>query len=180
MKRRTFLKRGLLGGALLAAGGATGLAVWPARKSHEPTSPLKVLDSTEFAVLAAISARVVTPANADPALIAHSIDHSLSRAAPEVASDLKKVLRLFENGLVGLLLDGRATPFTRLSGPEQDRALFAWRDSALVLRRGAYHAIRKLCLSSWYRRPESWPAIGYAGSPFNFALSPSGQEGAAR
>lgn len=169
MKRRTFLKRGIFGAALLAAGGASGLALWPSRKVYEARRELLALDPLEFSVLAAIAARVVTPAGADPVEIAHTVDHSLSRAVPESRDDLKKVLRLFENGLVGLLLDGRPRPFTHLSGEEQDRALLAWRDSRLVLRRGAYGALRKLCLTSWYRKRPSWAATGYGGPPFDFS-----------
>lgn len=169
MKRRTFLKRGLLGGTLLALGGGAGLWMWPARMDHSPRGGTKVLDSVEFAVLAAIAARVVRVPGADPVAIAHTIDDSLARAVPEAAADLKKVLRLFENALVGLVLDRRSRPFTRLDGDEQDRVLLAWRDSSLVLRRGAYGAIRKLCLTSWYRKEPSWPGIGYSGPPFDFS-----------
>src|SRR5262245_19080471 len=113
MNRRSFLKKGLLGGALLALGGA-GLALAPTRHVASPTSALLVLDDRAFQILAAVAARIVPLPDADPVAVAHSVDLTLSRAAPETQTDLVKLLGLFENALPGLLLDGRALPFTRL------------------------------------------------------------------
>lgn len=151
--------------------GGAGLAAWPARLDRSPQRETKVLDSLEFAVLAAIAARTVTVPGADPVDLAHRVDDALARATPEAAADLKKVLRLFENAFVGLILDGRGRPFTRLDPEAQDRALHAWRDSRLVLRRGAYGALRKLCLTSWYRQEKSWKNIGYGGPLFDFTTT---------
>lgn len=164
MKRRSFLKRGLLGGALLAVGGGTGLALWPSRLVYGPRNGLLALDPKAFNVMAAIASRVVTTPEADPVAIAHAVDASLARAAPEARNDLVDVLHLFDSALVGLL-DGRLGPFTTLSPDDQDRALLAWRDSRLVLRRGAYKALKNLAATSHYRKETIWPAVGYAGPP---------------
>ena len=165
MNRRVFLKRGLLGGALLAVGGGTGLALWPSTERYRPQGPLSVLDERRFAILAAIAARVVTAPTADPVTIAHTIDASLARATPEAQADIRKVLMLFENALGGLLLDGRWRPFTSLAPDAQDRVLEAWRDSRLVLRRGAYKALKNLCVTSFYRREAGWKVAHYPGPP---------------
>jgi hypothetical protein len=164
MNRRSFLKKGLLGGALLALGGA-GLALSPTRTLAQPRRRLLVVDERGFQVLVAIAARVVTVPGADPAAIAHGVDEALSRAVPDAQKDLASLLGLFENALPGLLLDGRARPFTQLGPEAQDRVLESWRDSRLVLRRGGYHALRKLCLGVYYGGAETWPALHYAGPP---------------
>jgi hypothetical protein len=164
MDRRSFLKKGLLGGAVLVLGGGA-IALQPTRHLASPSGPLRVLDERGFQVMVAIAARVVPVEGADPAAIAQGVDLALSRAVPEAQADLRKVLGLFENALPGLLLDGRARPFTTLDPAAQDRVLEAWRDSRLVLRRGAYHAIRKLCLAAYYGEQAAWRSLRYPGPP---------------
>jgi len=164
MNRRTFLRRGLIGGAVLALGG-TGLALWPTLIQHRPRTPLKVLDEKQFAVLAAVAARAVRAPGADPVQMAHGLDDLMSRMAPEVQSDFKQLLGLFENALAGLIFDGRTKPFTRLSPEEQDTVLARWRDSRITVRRAGYAALRKLTQAQHYGQPSSWPSVGYAGPP---------------
>jgi hypothetical protein len=164
VNRRTFLRRGLFGGAVLALG-AGGLALYPGRRVASTTRALRVLDEERFQVLAAVAARVVLAPGADPVAIAHGVDEALSRAVPEAQSDMKNLLGLFENALPGLLFDGRFSPFTRLQGAAQDRVLEAWRDSRLIVRRSGYHALRRLCLGVYYGDPLAWPSIHYGGPP---------------
>src|SRR4051812_9544831 len=66
MQRRTFLKRGLLGGAVLAVGGVGALAAYPSRVKYAPTEPLRVLNPRTFNIMASVAARVVTAEGADP------------------------------------------------------------------------------------------------------------------
>ena len=162
MQRRTFLKRGLVGGALLALS-AAGLALWPGDRSAAPRRPLAVLSPRAFPVLVAVAARVLQGTTADPVEIAARIDQSLLRASPEAQRDLNRVLMLLENALGGLLLRQSPRPFTLLSSDEQDAALLQWRGSSVVLLRGAYQSLRKLCLGAHWAVPLSGKAAGYAG-----------------
>ena len=159
------MKRGLLGGAVLALGGAAGLALWPTRQIAAPTRPLLVVDATAFQVLVAVASRVVPMEDADPVAIAHGVDEALTRVPAEARTDMNTLLKVFENALPGLLLDGRRAPFTRLGPEAQDKVLERWRDSRLVMRRGAYHALRKLCLATYYSAPSTWKALRYPGPP---------------
>lgn len=166
MNRRTFIRRGLLGGALLALGGSIGLATWSSdRRMREPRRALRALDERQFAVLAAVAARTVGDPKADPIEVAHRIDDQMALAVPEARADFGKLLLLMENALAGFLLDGRAKPFTRLSPAAQDDVLTAWRTSHLTLRRSGYAVLRKLTEASWYAMPASWPDTGYPGPP---------------
>ena len=158
MNRRTFLKRGLAGGAVLLLG-AGGLAVFPTKQQGEPTRALAVLEPRSFQVLVAIAKRVVP--EAEPVSVAQGVDDLLRRAPLEARRDFNRLLGLFENALPGLLLDGRALPFTRLSPESQDAVLRHWRDSRLALRRTGYHALRRICLAVAYADPSLWPALGY-------------------
>lgn len=171
MNRRAFLKRGLLGAAVLLLGGS-GLALYPTLETARPTRQLRVLTERGFHVLVAIARRVVRTPDADAVAIAEAADDSLLWLTPEAQSDFNRLLGLFETALAGLVLDGRVRPFTRLSPDEQDRALESWRTSSLTLRRTGYQALRKLCLASHYAQPASWPSAHFpaptpVGAPYD-------------
>jgi len=158
--RRSFLKKGLLGGVLLALGGV-GLAFYPSRDVGTATMPLAVLEPRSFQVLVAVASRVVTAKGADPVAIAHGVDRALSYALPETQEAINKLLGLFENALPGLFLDGRLQPFTRLSAESQDAVLESWRTSSIALRRNGYQALRKLTLAAYYMEESSWGPLAY-------------------
>lgn len=160
MDRRTFMKRGLFGGGLLLLGG-TGLALTPTRASVALPGALRVLSPRTFQIVAAIARRVVVAPDADAATIALAVDGALTRLPVEAQEDVNKLILLFENALGGLLLDGRALPFTRLSPEAQDHVLERWRDSRFVVRRTGYQALRKLCLASHYASPASWASLPF-------------------
>jgi hypothetical protein len=163
VQRRSFLKRGLVGGALLLVAGGTVVAIIPGDTSVKPTGQLFSISAKAFPVLAAVAARVLAGTTASPSDIAMKVDGALRWASPESRKDLTSALLLLENALGGLLLRGKPTPFTELDENAQDAALQAWRDSRLVLLRGAYHALRKLCLAAHYATPAGWPDTGYPG-----------------
>ncbi|MSP58968.1 MAG: hypothetical protein EXR72_01275 [Myxococcales bacterium] len=164
MRRRGFLRLGLLGGGLLALS-SVGLGMWPALLRHAPRRKLELLDEMEFAVLAAVAARVVTQPDADPIELAHRVEEAVRFGAPESQDDFKKLLRLLENGFAGMLLDLRPRPFTRLPPEAQDAALLAFRDSRLALRRSGYHALRRLTAAAYYSNISTWAGLGYPGPP---------------
>jgi hypothetical protein len=170
--RRGFLKKGILGGALLMIGGAGGIALRSTRPGKPPKRPLQLLSSDQYAVLAAIAARVVPGDSAPPAWpsaeavdCAGKIDSLLATAHPEVGKEFKQLLGLFENGLSGLILSGRPTPFTRLAPAEQDARLEAWRRSSLALIQSGYQALVRLVHATYYASPEVYPLVGYPGPP---------------
>jgi hypothetical protein len=155
----------LLGGVLLATAGGLGLVVWPSRIVHRARRPLRVLDERQFAILAAVAARMVTAPGADPIEIAHGVDLTLTFGSLEAQKDFQRLLLLLESALAGLAFDGRGRPFTRLSPEAQDAVLAAWRDSRLVVRRSGYQALRKLTEAAHYASPSSWASVGYPGPP---------------
>lgn len=176
--RRTFVKRGLLGGAVLALGGV-GLGLWPGQEIAAPRGELKILQPRAFQVLVAVAMRVIDAPGADHVQIAQNVDEALSFAVPEAKKDFNALLMLLENALAGLLFDGRPVPFTRLSGQAQDDVLLAWRDSALVVRRTGYHALRKLCFIAHWTQEASFAPLGYAPpTGLNAAAYPDSKWGA--
>lgn len=170
--RRGFLRKGLLGGLALALFGGGFLALRRGRLLPPPPEGLLTFDEREYAVLHAIASRFVVPTagfpSAEEARTAIRADRALARADESVRQDVKRLLMLFENGLVNFLFGRRPRPFTELSPEEQDAVLREWRDSRIELRRSAFQALRVLVLTSHYSSPLTWPALGYPGPPEGF------------
>lgn len=145
--------------------GSAGLAFFPPGALDAPVEPLTVLGPTAFGVLVAIARRVITADGANHVTIAHRIDRSLQHVSPEAQEDVRKLLGLFESALAGVLLDGRALPFTRLSARSQDAVLDAWRKSQLEVRRSGYTVLRKMCAGAHYVDPRSWDDLHYPPPP---------------
>ena len=86
MNRRTFLKRGLVGGAILLFGGG-GLALIPTKELAVPAKTLAILTPRNFQVLVAVSKRVLQGTAADPVRVVDRVDDLLTRMPLEVQSD---------------------------------------------------------------------------------------------
>ena len=164
--RRTLLRYGLVGSVLLAGGAL--LSTRPTLL-RAPGGRLLALDERSFSVLAAVADRVAPGGGAFPSAtrirVAEKVDALLATGDPAQAAEVRQVLLLLDNALVGLLLEGRPRTFTSLDPEAQDRVLIAWRDSRLALRRTAYKALVGLCSAAYYASEEVWPAIGYPGPP---------------
>jgi hypothetical protein len=172
LDRRRFLKRGLVGGALLFLAGTVPLAFRSTLRRRAPGGPLHLLSDDEYAVFAAAAARLAPGPGAGPrwptadALdCAGKADALMARVHPDVGSDFKRLLRLFESGLVGALVAGSPRPFTRAAPEEQDARLEAWRRSRLALLRSGYQALKRLAHATYYASPEIYALVGYPGPP---------------
>jgi len=177
LTRRSLVKRGLLGGALLAAGGAGFLAFRSGASVTVPTDGLLVFTPAQFAVLDAVARRMVRPRTGWPTVdqvgVARAADRIAARVEPSAQKELQQLLGLFDNGLAGFLFGGRIRPFTLLDGAGQDAVLAEWRDSRIAVRRTGFAALRTLVLAGYYQSPAVWPAVGYGGPPRIFEDGPS-------
>jgi hypothetical protein len=170
--RRSLFKKGLLGGVLLAAGSGAAVALRGTRLGKPPRRKLALLSPEEYAVFAAVAARVVPGDGAGPDWpsaeavdCAGKCDELLARVHPEVGAEFRQLLRLFENGLGGLFLSFSPAPFTTLSAAGQDARLLTWRHSRLSLLRSGYLALVRLAHATYYSSPEVYARIGYPGPP---------------
>ncbi|MHB8419346.1 MAG: gluconate 2-dehydrogenase subunit 3 family protein [Myxococcales bacterium] len=169
--RRGFLKRTLLGTAALAAAGGVPLALRRTRlRPLPPGLSLRFFTLEEYAIFAAVADRIVPKLapdqpTAEELSVPAKADALLSRADPDTRRDFKQLLGLFDNALASLLLDGRATPFTRASPAEQDRALSRWRQSRLPLRRSGFQGLSRLASALYYSDARSYAGVGYPGPP---------------
>jgi hypothetical protein len=168
--RRSLIKRGLFGGAVLFAGGVGWLGTRGTRRGNPPPKPLSVLDEDEYAVMDAVAARIVNPAPEAPPLgdTAWTADQLLAAADPDTQKEVKQLLHLFESALGGFLFGGWAKPFTRLEPADQDRVLREWQQSRLLVRRTGYSALKTLALAGYYGTSRTWQYMNYPGPPKAF------------
>jgi len=169
--RRRFLKRGLIGGVLLVGAGTLPFA-FRSTLRRTPRGPLRLLTAEEYAVLAAVAARLAPGDGAGPSWptaesldCAGKIDALLARLHPDAGSELRQLLRLFESSAVGLVVAGSPRPFTRATPAEQDARLQAWRTSRVTLLRSGYQAMKRLVVATYYSSPEVYALVGYPGPP---------------
>jgi hypothetical protein len=161
MKRRTFLRTSLLGGALLGVAGVIGKHLSGYSLDGATAAKLRALSAKEFLVLRAIARRILAPDGAAPSAdeveAALHADAYVARLEPPLRDDLRALLHLFEHSA------SLRSRFTRLDGEAQDAALASWESSALALRRRGFQAMKTLCLFGYWRDDRTWPLIGYSG-----------------
>ena len=176
--RRAFLKTGVVGALLLAAGGGSWLATRRTRPAEDVGGPLQVFSLAEAAVLLAVADRLVPEHAGFPRprelALALRVDGVAAMAHPATQHELRQLVRLFESAMVGLLLDGQPRLFTASSPEAQDRRLRAWADSRLALRRTGYRALKRLVYAAYYASPETWSAVGYPGPPLRLGPDAAG------
>lgn len=165
--RRGVLKKGLLGGVLLAVGGSAFLATRKSVQVEVPPDGLRELSPREFAVVTALAWRLVPKREGFPSVdvveVGKNADRIVALLDPTAIKETKQLLLLLENALPNFLFGRRAQTFTTMSTDEQDAVLDEWRQSGITLRRTGFTALRSLVNAAYFSSPLTWPAIGYPG-----------------
>ncbi len=168
--RRDFLKKGLVGGLLLAAGGGAFLATRRTR-AVSGLGPLQIFTPEEATVVLAVANRMVPERVGFPRPLEvglpRKVDAVVAGLHPATQKDIRRLLNLFEGALAGFLFEGQLRAFTACSPWEQDDRLRGWAHSRVTLRRSGFRALEKLVTAAYYASPEAWPAIGYPGPPLS-------------
>ena len=168
MTRRALVRRGILGTVLLLLGGSSASFLWPTRRRAARGS-LRVFDEEEASILAAVAETVLriepgAPSAADVDVVGR-LDAAMALASTEVSREFRRLLRLFENGLTGVLTGSGSTSFTASSERSRAARLRAWETSRISLFRTGFQAMKRLCAAGYYSSPETWLAIGFPGPP---------------
>jgi hypothetical protein len=166
--RRDFIKKGLVGAVLLAAGGGTYLATRRTRPVPG-LGPLQVLTPEEATVVLAVANRMVPERVGFPRPlevgVPRKVDALVAGLHPGTQKEIRRLLNLFEGALAGAIFEAQFRTFTACSPWEQDERLRGWAQSRVTLRRSGFRALKKLVEATYYSSPETWPAIGYPGPP---------------
>jgi hypothetical protein len=162
MRRRTLLKVGLAGGAILAV--ARGAVLVARRRAPDAaTDP-----DTRTVLRGVMTALLANALPADPAARDRALEGGLQRSLATIAG-LPPATRAELGELFTLLA---SAPGRWLAGvdrwedanPEQVGAfLQRWRTHSFDLFRAGYHALRDLVLGPYYADASTWEAIGYPG-----------------
>ncbi len=167
--RRGFLRKGLVGGALLALGGTAFLTLRRTLRAEQPHGPLLVLSLDEYAVFAAVASRVVAVDGDSPSTddvdVAGRADAAMALWPDSAQMDFRRVLHLFENALTGAATRTGFETFTASSLRLQDARLVEWAGSRIAVFRTGYQAMKRLAGACYYAAPAAWPATGYPGPP---------------
>jgi hypothetical protein len=148
----------------LAAGivaGGTALAVLRTRGyelADAISGELVVLAPWQYLVLSAFGRRVLTPEAAD---VAGFADEYLVGLADADRRDLLAFVAYLEHAAP--LAIGRLGRFSSLTEEQQDEVLASIEESGIGLLRGGFQALKALAMMAYYRKPESWAALGYEG-----------------
>ncbi len=170
--RRRFLA--LAGGALAIASGAVaavrtrGYAV-PA----DVAAKLEALAPWQYVVMQHVARRIAAPdREGDPSIptsddtdVVGFCDAYVARLPAPLRRDLLRALAFVEH--LAPLGVGRASRFTHLSAPDQDRVLASLEANRVDLLRGAFDGLKSLVFLGYYRDPRTWRIVGYDGPRVN-------------
>ncbi len=166
VSRRMFLKTGLVGGVLLAAG-AGALVVAPEGKvSTDIPGDLAAVEPSNWRALVAMIEAVIPDGDYDIPSLALAFDQRLSHGYPGIRKDMNLGLALLENPVAGGLTRGGFKRFSTMNVAERQQALYRWRDSRIGLLGLAYIGMRKLVLGSLYGDLDVAKEVGYPGPPW--------------
>jgi hypothetical protein len=166
--RRTLLKAGIAGGAVLV------LARFMVGSNSEPQSADAHgpgLDPAAQAVVAAIAPVLLdgalpqgVSAEARAEVVA-GVDRAVAGLPPASRKEIGELFALLSFAPTRCLLAGVWSPWPSASRESVAEFLDSWRDSRFTLLRSGYGAMHQLVMAAWYGNTRAWPAIGYAGPP---------------
>jgi hypothetical protein len=164
--RRRFLRRTLLGAALLTVGGTTLRHLSGYSLDAATAGKLRALSPKEYLVLAAVCRRILAPdekgaISCDEVGTALAVDAYLAAMPDYITSDVRALLHLLEH--TPFLWSGRPSRFTHLDAAAQDAVLAGWESSRLDVRRRGFVALKSLAMIGYYGDPRAYAVLDYTG-----------------
>lgn len=164
MRRRTLVKVGLAGGALLAVAGASLALLQPARRDGRFTATGRaIFTALAPAVLATLLPADAAARNAAVAAFLPRVEAAIQGLPPALQGEVDELLTIAGSAPGRLALVGLGTAWDQASVAEVQAALAAMRDSSIALRQQAFHALRDLTSASYFSDAAPWAVIGYPG-----------------
>jgi len=170
--RRTFLKVGVAGAALLFAGrwlppARAGLASAGQALAFANLSPADAVALERIIPVMLHGALPQDEAQRQAAIgeILHGIDVTIGYQPPAVRREIRDLFGLLTKSVTRVVVAGVWKSWDRASNEEIQKFLTGWRNSRFGLLRSAYVGLHDLTVGSWYANPRSWARLGYGGPP---------------
>jgi hypothetical protein len=158
MHRRTLLKAGAAGAALLAIGGVALVA------GRDPVADReRVLSAVAPAILDGALPEGVAERAAAVRRCVDDVGRAIGRLAPASQAELARLFALLAAAPGRRLLAGVHEDWPDAAPAEVAAFLDDWRLHRVALFRAGYAAMHDLVLGAWYADPANWPSIGYGG-----------------
>lgn len=164
MKRRTWLKLGIVSAAALAVVGSAAVLIQPGLERG-------ALTATGKNVFRAIGLGVLDktlpeqPAAKEAALIGllSRIDILVGALPPYAQAELSQLLSVLGSGAGRLALAGLHAPWANASVQDIQAALQNMRLSSLALRQQTYAALHDITAGAYFSESDTWVLLGYPG-----------------
>ena len=157
--RRTFLKAGLLGGALLTAGGLAALLV-----GRDPLADRRtVLAAVIPAILDGALPEEPQARAAAVTRCAAGVETAIAGLPPAARAEAAQLFTLLAVAPGRVALAGVFSAWERAGTDQVAAFLERWRGHPLALMRSGYQALHDLTLAAWYADESTWASIGYPG-----------------
>jgi hypothetical protein len=157
--RRSFLKAGLAGSALLAAG---GLAAW-----FMGRDATRDRDEVLAALIPVLLAGALPEQDDERARAVGRCTLAVGKAveglSPAAQQEAGQLFALLSIAPTRALTTGITGPWAQASPQEIGAFLDRWRFHSWALLQTGYQALHDLVTGSWYADEAAWPAIGYGG-----------------
>lgn len=162
MRRRTFLRLGTIGPAMLVLG---RLPPAPASRASASTEEA-LLTPDDREVLLAVAERMVhtgEPGAPSPREVGaiERVERLLGFLDADLVAGLRLALWIVD--LWPAVIEMRLRRFRSLTDAERDESLEGWRRSQIESRRRVFQALRAVSLYGYWSAEETWPLIGYPG-----------------
>jgi hypothetical protein len=159
MDRRTLIKTGVAGAALLAvAGGTSWLLGAPPHQARATVLRAVIPALLEGALPASDPERAQAVSRT-----VEAVEAALAQLAPSAQHDAHQLFALLASAPGRMLMAGVASDWQAATTEQVAAFLQSWRTHRFSLMRSGYGALHDLVLASWYADPTHWPAIGYPG-----------------
>jgi hypothetical protein len=164
MQRRTLIKVGAIGGAVLALGGGALALLRPGWAEGRLTPAGREL----FGAVArsVLDGLLPEPAGERAAVLEAHLDRlqaTIAGLPAPVQAELAELSALLLHPVGRLAFTGMGSDWAKADPAELRAALQGLRDSRLALKQQAYHALRDLTNGAYFADPATWGAIGYPG-----------------
>ena len=163
LKRRSFLKTGLL----VSAGLSNALALGGCSSEHGTVTPgFEYLSQNNIQTLRAAIAVLLPTENSslknpDEVPVLQNINAMLAGMDESVRGDIQVLFDFFEYGSV---LSGQFTRFSKLSAEDAVVYIEDWQGSSVFLQRAIMGAIKKFVYASYWREEATWAAVEFDGA----------------